>query len=165
MDSASNIFDTIIALLKWGAIFAIAFILRQPIEDLLKRLIAVSFGSASAKFNPVGEIDAPSVTGPQELLPEQHIEFLPEAKKILGTLWFHQKRRFGEDRTKIWTFEVSPNAFEYPIYIEGLSQLVKLGLAFVVPETHHCALSPKGYKFCDQNQDILPKDREIYRWD
>ena len=165
MDASSNAFDIFITLIKWVSLFGIVYILRQPLKDLLNRLIEVSLGHASAKFHPVGEIVAPSVTGPPVPLPDQPIKLLPEAKKILGTLWFHQKKHFGNDRSKIWTFEVLPNAINYPIYLEGLSQLVQHGFALIVSETHHCALTQRGYDYCQEHQDEFPKDDKIYKWD
>jgi hypothetical protein len=38
----------------------------------------------------------------------------PEEKKIMATLWRYQKQHFGEDKSKRWTFIVSPTAPLYP---------------------------------------------------
>lgn len=66
------------------------------------------------------------------------------AKKILRTLWRYQKQSFKEDYSRRWTFAILPGASEYPQYLEGLSELLKMSLISMNPENHQSALTNEG---------------------
>ncbi len=77
-----------------------------------------------------------------------------DARKVLATLWQHQRFHFKDDYSKRWTFVVSPGSIEFPNYLRGLAELVGSGLASVVPETWHCALTNPGIEFCRKDASL-----------
>jgi hypothetical protein len=77
-----------------------------------------------------------------------------DARKVLATLWQHQTFHFKDDYSKRWTFVVSPASVEFPNYLRGVAELVSNGLASVVPETWHCALTNPGIEYCRRDRSL-----------
>ena len=77
----------------------------------------------------------------------------PEEKKIMATLWRYQKQHFGDDRSKRWTFIVSPTAPLYSRYLRGISELFDKGLISLASD-HHIMLTNEGFHFMENNVDI-----------
>ena len=81
-------------------------------------------------------------------------ELSADARKVLATLWQHQRFHFKDDYSKRWTFVVSLAAVEFPNYLRGVAELVSSGLASVVPETWHCALTNPGIEYCQKDKSL-----------
>lgn len=94
-----------------------------------------------------------STTNPP--LPQAYVtvpkDLSSDARKVLATLWKHQKLHFGNDYSKRWTFIVSPGSIEFPNYLRGVAELVGNGLASVVPDTWHCVLTNPGIEYCQKD--------------
>lgn len=77
----------------------------------------------------------------------------PEEKKIMATLWRYQKQHFGDDKSKRWTFVVSPTAPLYSKYLKGTSELFEKGLISFAPD-HHIMLTNEGIQFMEHNIEV-----------
>lgn len=65
-------------------------------------------------------------------------EFLPQAKKVLRTLWKYQVEQFGPDDIRRWGFAVGTGAPDYPEFMLGITQ----------PLMHHLvSLDARGFVF------------------
>jgi len=83
--------------------------------------------------------------------------------RILATLWKYQTERYGTDYSTRWTFNIFPNAPAYPNYLNGLAELVRLGLVSVVPENNQVLLTNHGIEYINQNPNIK-SNTDIYRF-
>ena len=81
-------------------------------------------------------------------------ELSPDARKVLATLWQHQRFHLKDDYSRRWTFVVSPGAVDFPNYLRGVGELVGNGLVSVVPETWHCALTNPGIQYCQKDKSL-----------
>jgi hypothetical protein len=90
-------------------------------------------------------------------------ELSGDAKKVLATLWQHQRVHFADDYSRRWTFVVSPGSIEFPNYLRGLAELVGSGLVSVVPDTWHCVSTNPGIEYC-QRDSSLDTATDTYRF-
>ncbi len=89
-------------------------------------------------------------------------ELSPDAKKIIATLWRYQNQHFGNDKSKRWTFIVSPIAPLYSGYLRGASELFDKGL-IAFANDHHIMLTNEGLYFMEKNVDAL-QNIDLYRF-
>lgn len=168
MDAPSNWRDVFIAFIQtapWLVIVYVIYILREPLRQMFNRIGEAVSRIIEFKYRGISVVMESSEATPPSPEPSLSLErLLPEARKILGTLWFHQRKHFSDDRSKVWTFAVVPNAPGFRTYLEGVTQLVSRGLVYIEPSKHHCALTPQGWEYCREHEDELPKDTKIYRW-
>jgi hypothetical protein len=90
-------------------------------------------------------------------------ELTTDARKVLATLWQHQRFHFKDDYSKRWTFAVTPGSVSFPSYLRGVAELVGSGLASVVPETWHCVLTDPGIQYC-RKDGSLDTATDTYRF-
>ena len=81
-------------------------------------------------------------------------QYMPEAKKILRTLWKQQVEHFGAEDLRRWGFSVGKGAPDYSEFILGITQLLMDHL-IVFQDGDFVFLTNKGIDFCKEfNREI-----------
>lgn len=98
------------------------------------------------------EIEKPTVEvfvneKPSEKTASPFEVYMPEAKKILRTLWKQQVEHFGAEDLRRWGFSVGKGASDYSEFILGITQLLMEHL-IVLKDDDFVFLSNEGIDFC-----------------
>ena len=78
-------------------------------------------------------------------------------RRILHTLWHHQKETFKEDESRRWGFGVGRGAPDFPQFVQGVRELSWEKLVFWDPRGL-VYLTDEGYRLCKEHGDELAKD-------
>ncbi len=154
----------IIHYIAWPAVVLIClYSFRKELGNLIGRIKEFHHGDEHFVFSTKEEQG-----GSKELLipvsasEPQPAELSTEAKKILATLWQHQKKNFGDDFSKRWSFRILPNVKEYGTFMVGFAELLKLGLVGWTPKDGQALLIDKGIEYIKKHPDIQSADAYIF---
>ncbi len=86
-----------------------------------------------------------------------------DAKRILATIWQHQKKNFGDDFSKLWSFRVLPNSEVYGTFMVGFAELLKLGLVGWTRKDGQALLTEKGIEYLKKHPE-LQKSSDVYQF-
>lgn len=82
-------------------------------------------------------------------------EYMPEAKKVLRTLWKYQVEHFGPDDIRRWGFSVGEGAQDYSEFLLGITQPLMEKL-ISVDSRGFVFLTNHGVAFCkEHNREIV----------
>jgi hypothetical protein len=91
---------------------------------------------------------------PAAVVESEFAELLPQAKKVLRTLWKYQVECFGPDDVRRWGFAVGTGAPDYHEFSLGITQLLMQHLVSL-DARGFVFLTEAGVDFCKQhNQEI-----------
>jgi len=110
-----------------------------------------------------------TIASPQESptkeVPDIREDLSPEARKVLSTLWKHQKEYFPDDTRKgRWSFVVPFGNPKLGDYLMGLGETLNKGLVTIDPKNGQCLLTDAGIYYCEHNQGKLLSDWNFERW-
>ncbi len=78
---------------------------------------------------------------------------------VLQNLWHYQRRHNGKDRSKRWTFALTPKHPLFPLFAQAIVSLQMDGLVGMAPN-HQYFLTDYGYHYCESSVDeLLPENR------
>lgn len=120
-------------------------------------------GEAETQDRVQGTTPKPLPPSPELQLTAAASPLSSDAKKVLATLWRYQSQIFGSDKSKRWTFAVSPAAVEYPQFLAGLNEAVNRGWVAVSPENHQCMLTNEGLEYVENDMAIQTQE-DFYRF-
>ncbi len=137
-------------------ILLIVLIFLIPYIPLIKK---VKFGEFEAELEQGTSTPLPPIT--QNI--ESRDKFTIMEKKILSTLYKYQIQSFGNDKSKRFTFIITPFfKIEYPDYLAGVSSLLKRGFISVSPENNHCSLTNEGLDYIEKNKSKIYDEKLAY---
>jgi hypothetical protein len=110
-----------------------------------------------------------STTAPPEptgkMKPETMEDLSLEAKKVISTLWKHQKEYYPDNPRKgRWSFMVGLGSPSFADYLIGVGQNLKKGLVTINPKDGQCLLTDAGIYYCEGNEGVLLNDWDYERW-
>jgi hypothetical protein len=137
------------------AVVFLAIAFHRQLRELFTDVDEWSLGPFGAKRRRQGREAAPPAVGP---VPPPPPRVSAEANELLCTLWSHQRKHFGTDLARRWTFLVNPAGARYPAFLTGLAEMVNVGLVAVSPKTLQCFLTNAGVLYCQRHETELHGD-------
>ncbi len=155
-------FVQIIHYIAWPAVALVSlFLFREELGHLMGRIKEYHHGDKHVVFSTKEEQGGSRELSISASASEPQLS--PEAKKILSTLWQHQKYHFGDDFSKRWSFRILPNTEVYGTFMLGFAELLKLGLVGWTPKDGQALLIDKGIEYLKSHPEIQ-QSGDVYKF-